>query len=108
MKTKILYNLNDFNDWFADYFVLNEMHAVLEPSPTRYPCKVYWYSEDHGSEFDFYKLHYHFSYEIIEKNVNLQDILDWFEDTDFEMGYLDSDGQFDKELFINDFKNKFA
>lgn len=31
MKTKILYNLKDFNDWFADYLVLNEMHSVLEP-----------------------------------------------------------------------------
>ena len=44
----------------------------------------------------------------MEKVVNIQDILDWFEDTDFEMEYLDGDGQFDKELFINDFKNKFA
>lgn len=43
----------------------------------------------------------------MKKNVNLQDILDWFEDTDFEMEYLDSYGQFDKELFINNFKNRF-
>ena len=56
----------------------------------------------------------------MEKNVNRQyrldlnnirdtihDILDWFEDTDFEMEYLDGDGQFDKELFIEDFKNRF-
>lgn len=44
----------------------------------------------------------------MEKIVNIQDILDWLEDTDFEMEYLDGDGQFDKELFIEDFKNNFA
>ena len=108
MKTKTLYNLKDFNDWFADYLVLNEMHGVLEPSPLHYPCKVHWEQEDPGEEFACYKLRYHFTYEITEKNVNMQDIIDWFEDTDFEMEYLDGDGQFDKELFINDFTNKFV
>ena len=108
MKTKTLYNLNDFNDWLADHLVLNEMHGVLEPSPTSYPCKVHWYSEDPGLEFACCKLHYHFTYEIMNKDVNIQDILDWFENTDFEMEYLDGDGQFDKELFIDDFKNKFV
>jgi hypothetical protein len=44
----------------------------------------------------------------MKKVVNIQDILDWLEDTDFEMEYLDCDGQFDKELFIYDFKFKFA
>ena len=62
MKTKTLYNLNDFNDWFADYLVLNEMYGVLEPSPTSYPCKVHWYSEDPVTEFICCKLYYHFTY----------------------------------------------
>lgn len=48
MKIKTLYSLKDFNDWFSDYLILNEMHAVLEPSPVRYPCKVYWEHKDPG------------------------------------------------------------
>lgn len=63
MKTKILYNLKDFNDWFADYLVLNEMHGVLEPSPLRYPATVHWEHEDPGAEFTYYKLYYHFTYD---------------------------------------------
>jgi hypothetical protein len=62
MKTKTLYNLKDFNDWFADYLVLNEMHAVLEPSPLHYPATVHWEHEDPGLEFTYYKLRYHFTY----------------------------------------------
>lgn len=62
MKTKTLYNLNDFNDWFANYLVNHQMYGVLEPSPLHYPCKVHWYSEDPGLEFTYYKLYYHFTY----------------------------------------------
>jgi hypothetical protein len=62
MKTKVLYNLKDFNDWFADYLVLNEMHGVLEASPLRYPATVHWEHEDPGTEFTYYKLYYHFTY----------------------------------------------
>jgi hypothetical protein len=62
MKTETLYNLNDFNDWFADYLVLNEMHAVLEASPLHYPATVHWEHEDPGTEFTYYKLYYHFTY----------------------------------------------
>lgn len=62
MKTKTLYNLNDFNDWFADHMVLNEMISVLEPSPTHYPCKIHWEHTDSSLEFTYYKLHYHFTY----------------------------------------------
>ena len=29
---------------------------------------------------------------------------EWFEDVDFEMNYIDSEGLFDKEQFINDFR----
>lgn len=43
----------------------------------------------------------------MEKLIHIQAVLDWFEDTDFEMEYLDGDGLFDKELFIENFKNKF-
>ena len=105
---KSIYNLNDFNNWFAGHLVLNEMHGVLEPSPLHYPATVHWEQEDSGLEFACCKLHYHFTYEIMDKDVNIQDILDWLEDIDFEMEYLDGDGQFDKELFIDNFKNKFA
>ena len=63
MKTKALYNLKDFNDWFADYLVLNEMHGVLEPSPLRYPATVHWEQEDPGIEYTYYKLYYHFTYD---------------------------------------------
>jgi hypothetical protein len=62
MKTKTLYNLKDFNDWFADYLVSNEMHGVLEPSPLHYPCKVHWEQEDSDLELTYCKLHYHFTY----------------------------------------------
>lgn len=63
MKTKVLYNIKDFNDWFADYLVLNEMHGVLEPSPLRYPSTVHWEQENSGNEFTYYKLYYHFTYD---------------------------------------------
>jgi hypothetical protein len=63
MKSKKLFNLNEFNDWFADYLTMNEMYAVLEPSPLRYPCKVHWEHEDPGLEFTYYKLYYHFTYD---------------------------------------------
>jgi hypothetical protein len=43
----------------------------------------------------------------MEKLIHIQAVLDWFEYIDFEMEYLDGDGQFDKELFIEDFKNRF-
>jgi hypothetical protein len=64
MKTETLYNLNDFNDWFADYLAMNEMRAVLEPSPLRYHCEVHWEHEDPGTEFTYYKLYYHFTYSL--------------------------------------------
>lgn len=31
-------------------------------------------------------------------------VCEWFEDVDFEMTYIDSEGLFDKEQFINDFR----
>lgn len=62
MKTETLYNLKDFNDWFAEYLVLNEMHAVLEPSPSHYPATVHWEQEDPGIEYSYYNLYYHFTY----------------------------------------------
>lgn len=63
MKTKTLYSLKDFNDWFSDYFKLNEMNADFEPSPVRYPCEVHWEHKDPGLEFTYYKLYYHFTYD---------------------------------------------
>lgn len=63
MKTKTLYSLKDFNDWFSDYFKLNEMHADFEPSPVRYPCEVHWEHKDPGTEYTYYKLYYHFTYD---------------------------------------------
>ena len=62
MKSKIVNNLNEFNDWFAEYLVLNEMHGVLEPSPLRYHATVHWEREDQCAEYSYYKLYYHFTY----------------------------------------------
>jgi hypothetical protein len=63
MKSKIVNNLNEFNDWFAEYLVLNEMHGVLEPSPLRYPATVHWEQEEPCTEYSYYKLYYHFTYD---------------------------------------------
>lgn len=63
MKSKIVNNLKEFNDWFAEYLVLNEMHGILEPSPLRYPAIVHWEHEDSGIEYTYSKLYYHFTYD---------------------------------------------
>lgn len=61
-QTKRLQSIKDFNDWFADYLVLNEMHGVLEPSPLHYPATVHWEQKDTGIEFTYCKLYYYFTY----------------------------------------------
>lgn len=62
MKTKLINNLKEFNDWFADNLILNEMHSVLEPSPLCYPVTVHWEREDPDGEYSYHKLYYHFTY----------------------------------------------
>lgn len=40
--------------------------------------------------------------EVIDK------LCEWFEDVDFETTYIDSEGLFDKEQFINDFRKAYV
>lgn len=67
MKTNVLYNLNEFNDWFVKNLGLYEMIAIHrnEPSPIKYPATVHSEIVDNGIDnpFSFYVMYYSFSYD---------------------------------------------
>lgn len=62
-QTKRLQSIKDFNAWFAEHMVTNDIYSILEPSPSRFPTTIHWECEEPTEEYSYTKLRYYFLYD---------------------------------------------